>query len=31
MQERRRLRDQQEESYRLQSVSLAEVSDGGHV
>jgi len=31
MQEWRRLRDQQEESYRLQGMSLAEVPDGGHV
>lgn len=31
MQERRRLRDQQEESHRLQGMSLAEVPDGGHV
>jgi len=31
MQKRWRLRDQQEESYRLQGMSLAEVPNGGHV
>lgn len=31
MQEWRRLRDQQEESYRLQGMPLAEMPNGGHV